>query len=313
MKGKILITDDVHESLLVGLDKLGFKYNYLPAISLEATKSFICDYQGLVINSKIKVGVDFLKKAKNLKFIARLGSGLDIMDLEAAKLKSVQVINSPEGNANAVGEHALGMLLCLANNILSSDAEVRKFEWHREKNRGFELANKTIGIVGFGNTGTQFAQKLCGFGVQILAYDKYKQDYAMEFDHVREVDYGEIFTSDIISFHLPLTTETHYFCDSKYLNRCKKGIIIINTSRGKVLNIQDLVEGLETGQVEGACLDVFENEIVDSFTQDELRIYTRLYQLKQVVLTPHIAGWTHESKEKIARIIIEKIARLNLE
>ena len=310
MKERVLITDDVHESLLIDLHKLGFEVDYLPTISLLDTKSSIHDYHGVIINSKIKVDIDFLEKAQKLKFIARLGSGLDIIDLEAAKLKAVQVINSPGGNANAVGEHALGMLLCLANNIHISDAEVRKFKWRREKNRGFELAHKRIGIVGFGHTGTQFAKKMSGFELQIFAYDKYKQDYVQEFDHVREVDYKSIFACDIISFHLPLTAETHYFCDRDFLNRCKKGVIIINTSRGHVVNIKDLVDGLDTGQVGGACLDVFENENVGSFSNDELSVYNRLYQMDQVVLTPHIAGWTHESKEKIAKIIVEKIERL---
>ena len=309
---KILITDDAHPSLEEGLIKLGYQVHNRPNISLDQTREIVGSYSGIVINSKIKVDVTFLKIASSLKFIARLGSGLDIIDLPAAKKQGVSVINSPEGNKNAVAEHALGMLLTLANKYLTGDVEVRNFNWQREKNRGFELEGKSIGIVGFGNTGSQFAKKLSSFDVSILAYDKYKKGFGEEIAYVQEVSLDSILTCDIISFHLPLTSETHYFCNKEFIDSCKENVIIINTSRGKVVSVVDLVLSLESGKVGGVCLDVFENENPASYTITEKQLYKRLFNTKNTVFTPHVAGWTHQSKEKIASVLLDKISSLKL-
>lgn len=307
-KNRVLITDDVHESMLPGLEEMGYSVDYYPEITLEEVKKIAGQYQGLVINSKIRVDRRMLEEAPSLRFIGRLGSGLDIIDLPAAEEHGVAVLSVPEGNANAVAEHAVGMLLALANNLIRADREVRRMEWRREANRGFELQGRTIGIVGYGHTGSAFAEKLEGFGVKILAYDKYKSGFAKEHDYVREATWDELIRdSEIISFHVPLTEETRHMVDRDLISALRTGAIIINTSRGKVVDTEALVEGLETGKLRGACLDVFENERPQTFSTDERSIYSRLYAMEQVVLTPHVAGWTVESKEKISRFLLNKI------
>lgn len=307
---KALITDDCHPLLLEGLRKMGFACDYEPNISLEQTRQVIEQYEGLIINSKILVDRAFLDRAVRLQFIGRLGSGMEIVDQVYAAEKGVAVFSSPEGNRNAVAEQALGMLLALSNNLLRADRQVRQNIWHREANRGFELAGKTIGIVGFGHTGSQFAKKLAGMEMQVLAYDKYKTGYAAEMPWVKESTPGEMEQqADMISLHLPLTPETLHYADEAFFNRCKPGLILINTSRGKCVNTAHLLDALTAGRVGGACLDVFENEKTPTFTPAEQALYARLHQFENVVLSPHIAGWTHESKRKLAMVLLSKIAR----
>lgn len=307
--GKVLVTDDCHPLLTEGLVALGFACDYEPNISPEETLHRIGEYDGLVINSKITVNRPFLDAARRLRFVARLGSGMEIVDKVYARERGVAVISSPEGNRNAVAEQALGMLLTLANNLLRADREVRQKIWRREANRGWELRGKTLGIIGFGHTGSQFARKLAGMEMQVLAYDKYKPaGYASDFGWVTETTMDEIFTkSDIISLHLPLTDETKHLADAAFFGRCRPGVVILNTSRGKCVKTADLVEALENGRVGGACLDVFENEKTGTFSEAEHRLYERLYALENVVLSPHVAGWTHESKRLLAEILLERI------
>lgn len=307
MQPRVLITDDVHPYLIEGLTELGYAVDYQPLISYENTLQQIAPYHGLVVNSKIRVDDPFIDHAPFLAWVGRLGSGLDIFDLPACARRRVVVINSPEGNANAVAEHALGMLLALQNHLLRADREVRRFTWHREANRGTELAGKRIGIYGFGNNGSQFARKLAGMEMEVWAYDKYKTDYTDGFPQVEEKQGEDLFACDIISLHLPLTAETHHLVDKRFLDRCKPGTLLINTSRGAIVKTSDVVAALETGLLGGACLDVFENEKPDTMTPDERDLYHRLYALEQVVLSPHIAGWTVESKYKIAKILVDKI------
>jgi D-3-phosphoglycerate dehydrogenase len=209
-----------------------------------------------------------------------------------------------------VAEQALGMLLALSNKICKGNAEVRQNLWQREANRGWELKGKTIGIVGFGHTGSQFARKLAGMEMTVLAYDKYLEDgYAAEMGWVRETSLEEIqLRSDIISLHLPLTDETLHFFDKNFAQNCKSGVVLINTSRGKCVKTADLLEALENGTVGGACLDVFENEKPETYDAAEKEMYGRLHQLENTVLTPHVAGWTHESKILLAQILLEKIS-----
>lgn len=305
----VLITDDCHPLLLEGLEKEGWTCHYQPDISPEATKATIGQYEGLVINSKILVDRDFLDKAVKLQFVARLGSGMEIVDRAYAAERGVKVWSSPEGNRNAVAEQALGMLLALANNLLRADRQVRQNIWQREANRGWELRGKTLGIIGFGHTGSQFARKLAGMEMEILAYDKYKPaGFAETMPWVRETNLAEIqTTADIISLHLPLTPETRHLANARFFQACKTGFVLINTSRGKCVNTHDLVAGLEGGQIGGACLDVFENEKPQSFSEAEKALYSRLHALENVVLAPHVAGWTHESKRLLAEILLERI------
>ncbi len=305
---KVLITDDVHISLLEGLSAIGYECHYLPHISLSETRAIVAQYHGLVVNSKIWVDAAFLSLAPKLAFVARLGSGMEIIDVVAAAERGVAVFSSPEGNRNAVAEHAMAMLLALANNLLRADREVRQFDWQREKNRGFELAGKTVGIVGFGHTGRSFAQKLSGWDVEVLAYDKYKTDYTADFLYVRAAAPDEICAqADIISFHLPLTAETKHLVDKNYLNKCKETVVILNTSRGAVVCTEHLLAALAAKKIGGACLDVFENEKVGTFSAAEKDLYAQLYRFENVVLSPHIAGWTHQSKWRLSEVLLEKI------
>lgn len=305
---KVLITDYVHHTLLDGFRTLGLIPVYAPEITLDIVHQVIPSFHGIVINTKIRTDRALLEKGRQLGFVARLGSGKDIIDLEAAGEFGVEVITSPEGNRNAVAEHALGMLLCLANKICTGNDEVRMREWYREKNRGFELEGKTIGIIGFGNTGSAFASKFENWQVSILAYDKYKQDYARQLRYVRETSLEVIQSeSDIISFHVPLTAETGHMVDAGFIRQCRPGVILVNTSRGKVMDEDALIEAMESGQVGGLCMDVFANESPNRYSEAEKMRYKRLFSMDRTVFSPHVAGWTTESKRKIAETIIQKV------
>lgn len=306
---RVLITDDCHPLLTEGLQRLGFVCDYLPNITPTATRQVIADYEGLIINSKINVDRDFLAAAARLRFVGRLGSGMEIVDRAEAAARGVAVLSSPEGNRNAVAEQALGMLLALFNHLLRADREVRERVWRREANRGSELAGRTLGIIGFGHTGSQFARKLSGMEMTVLAFDKYKTGFAAGFPWVRETDLEEIQQkADIISLHLPLSAETKHLVDNQFIDHCRPGFFLINTSRGACIKTEDVVTALEDGRIGGACLDVYENEKPPTFTAAEDRLYQRLYALDNVVLSPHIAGWTHESKRRLAEILLEKIS-----
>ncbi len=308
LKGKVLITDDVHPVLSQRLNAAGYQCEYRSQIHTHEVNQIIADYSGIIINSKILVDKNMLDKAVQLKFVGRVGSGLEIIDLDYAKAKGVAVYNSPEGNRNAVAEHALGMLLALSNNFLRADAEVRQKIWQRESMRGLEIMGRTMGLIGFGHTGSTLATKLSGMGMRILAYDKYKTHYTNNHPQVEETDMATIFQeADIVSFHLPLTPETQHLVNTEFLNQFRKPIIVINTSRGKVVKTADLLEALKTGQVQGACLDVFENEKPDTFSEAEKKLYEALYSFDNVILTPHVAGWTVESKKRLAEVLTDKI------
>ncbi len=306
--GTVLVTDGVHPVMFEGLHALGFETEYQPDISLSELHEVVHQYQGLVINSKIIVDKSLLDKTKDLVFVARLGSGMEIIDQPYCKEKGVHVISAPEGNRNAVAEHALGMLLALANKFIQSDKEVRAKHWDREKNRGFELMGKTIGLIGFGHTGSSFAKKLAGMEMEVLAYDKYKTDYTHPFPFVTESTLSEIKKkADIISFHLPLNPETKYYCNKDFINNCKDGVVLINTSRGNVIKTGDLIEGLNSGKVGGACLDVFENEKPNTFSKEEHELFGKLYAFPNTILSPHVAGWTVESKRRLSEVILRKL------
>ncbi len=305
---KVLITDYVHPYLIQQLEKRGFQVDYEKDISYDEVKKKIAGYTGVVINSKVKMTKEVMLTAKNLKFIARLGSGLEIIDLAFAECNHIHVINSPEGNRNAVAEHAVGMLLALANNILRGDRQVRNKIWERELNRGFELKGKTVGIIGVGHTGGTFAEKLKNWDVKILGYDKYKTNLEDYYPFLKQVELKELQEkSDIISFHLPLTKETRNVCNRAFIRKCREGVVIINTSRGGVVNLEHLIETMQTKKVMGACLDVFANEKPKTFDEKEKRIYEILYSFENVVLSPHVAGWTKESLKRISEVLIRKL------
>jgi len=305
---KALVTDYVHPILIKGLEARGYDVEYDTSITMHNLKDSIQLYELVVINSKIKMYRPMIDAAYALKYICRLGSGLEIIDVDYAESKGIQVINTPMGNNNAVAEHTIGMLLTLANNLLRADRQVRQRIWERETNRGWELKGKTVGIIGFGHTGSQLAKKLSSWELNVLSYDKYRVDYGPEWDFVSRVSQEDIFSeADIISLHLPLTDETRNLVNRDFINRCKDNVIIVNTSRGNILNTLDLVEALEHGKVRGACLDVFENEKPNTFSQSEINTYQRLYSLDNVVLSPHIAGWTVESLEGIAQVILNRL------
>ena len=310
---KILITDYVHPSLTERLKAAGFETDYLPDISIDRVREIISGYMVVVINTKTPFDRKMIDLAHRLKLIVRLGSGLDIIDLEYAAEKRIAVKNTPEGNRRAVAEHALGLLLALTKNIVKSNNELKDFIKLREENRGSELEGKTLGIIGFGNTGSSFAGILAGFDIKILAYDKYKQRFADDLRNVIETDLDQIFEEcDILSFHIPLTPETVHLGDREFFNKFKKNFILINTSRGKNINTMDLLEALKSGKISGAGLDVLENENLASHTATEKMMYEELFSLDNVIVTPHIAGWTSESREKIAdltyKILRETIA-----
>jgi D-3-phosphoglycerate dehydrogenase len=308
-KGKVLITEDAHPALAEGLQNMGFTADYRPLVSPDEVLNIIHEYEGLIINSKVPANRQMFDAGVNLKFICRLGSGLEVIDLVHAKQKGIAAINSPEGNCNAVAEHTLGMLLALLNNITIANSEVKQGMWNREPNRGVELGGKTVGLIAYGHTAQAFATLLSGFDMKILAYDKYKTGFSG--GKVKEASLDEIFEqADILSLHLPLTEETRYMVNEEFLNSFKKPIYLINTSRGKVLKTNALLNALENKKILGAALDVLENEKPDTYNIEEKAWFDALKSSLKVILTPHIAGWTIESKKKIAEILLAKIAAL---
>lgn len=306
----VLITDYVHQILPETLKQKGFQVQYDTCMDNDKLYHVIDQYTGIVINSKILMDQKMLDKAVNLKWIARLGSGMEIIDLKICHEREIFVCNAPEGNSHAVAEHELGMLLALSNHLIRADGQVREFNWQREQNRGSELRGKTLGIIGLGHTGCAFAEKCIGLGMEIIGYDKYRVDYPASMNHVERVSLKELKDrSEIISFHIPLTPETHFMVDRAFIASCRDNVIISNTSRGNIIRTIDLVEALYSGKVKGSCLDVFENEKPESYNDEEKEMYHKLYQLEQVVLSPHVAGWTHESLELIALTILKKIEK----
>ena len=309
---KILFIDSNHPLLHETLEKAGHTCDLNYHWSEDEIKSNIHLYDGIVIRSKIKITKEIIDKAVNLKFIARAGAGMENIDVAYAQSKGIQCLHAPEGNRDAVGEHAIAMLLSLFNNICRADKEVREGKWIREGNRGVELMGKTVGLIGYGNMGSAFAERLKGFGVKVLVYDKYRKGFGNNF--VIETTIEDIFDqTDVLSLHIPLTDETTYLVNDSFINKFKKNIYFINTSRGKCLNTADLVKNMKSGKVLGACLDVLEYEMTSFETLDKNNLpeaFQYLIQSDKVVLSPHIAGWTNESNEKIAKVLAEKIINL---
>lgn len=314
-KGKILFIDSAHPALKQELVGDGYSCDFFPDLDRDDLKKIAGNYIGFIVRSKVKLDADFLQHASTLRFIGRVGAGMENIDVDYAKNRNIICLNAPEGNRSAVGEQALAMLLMLFNNLMKADAEVRRGIWLREENRGIELDGKTVGIIGYGNTGGAFARKISGFEVKVLAYDKYKTGFSDEF--VTESSMEALFAQcDIVSLHIPLTEETNYLVDHVWVNRFQRDFFLINTSRGKVLRTSDLLKNLDTGKIKGACLDVLEYEGLsfENLESSELpEDFNKLIQLQNVVLAPHIAGWTHESNIKMATTIVEKIRKLDVD
>jgi len=307
MSKKILITDKVHEILRQGLEEMGFEVSYHPKMSYEDVQNTVGDFNALIINSKVVCDRAFLDRVTHLEFIGRLGSGLDIVDLPHAEKIGLKIISSPEGNANAVGEHALGMLLMLMQKIYPAYELLRQGKWIREAHRGEELRGKTVGIIGFGHTGPAFAGKLAGLEVDILAYDKYKE---INDDNVTSSSLDALLErSDVVSIHLPLTDDTQGLVSDSFIKSMKPGSILINTSRGAIVNSASLLRALLSDHLGGVCLDVLENEKPATWTREEQTLYKELLTHPRVAATPHVAGWTYQSLRLIAEVLLQKISR----
>jgi D-3-phosphoglycerate dehydrogenase / 2-oxoglutarate reductase len=308
---KVAFIDSTHPSLKSGLEHHGFVCDDLFLLSKATCLEKLNDYSVWVIRSRFKITKEIIDQHPQLKIIARVGAGMENIDVAYAESKGIKCLHAPEGNKDAVAEQAIGMLLMLFNHLNRANTEVRQGIWKREENRGIELSGKTVGIIGFGNTGSAFAKKLSGFDCEILAYDKYKTGFSNAY--VKAVDIEELKAkSDIVSLHIPYNAETEYLVNSAFIQSFKKSIYIINTSRGKCLNTADLVEAMQSGKIKGACLDVLEYEVT-SFEQlnpsSLPEPFQYLIQSDKVILSPHIAGWTHESNEKMAKILVAKISK----
>lgn len=306
---RVLITDHLHPLLAERLRAAGMVCDEEPDISNDEVKACLHGYQGLVVATKIRVTEALLDSAPGLRFVARAGSGMENIDQVAAGSRGVHCLSSPEGNAGAVAEHAVGMLLALMNHLGRADREIRQGLFRREANRGVELAGKTLAIIGFGHTGSALATRMSGFGMTLLAHDKYKRGFSS--GEWRECEWPEIYEkADIVSLHLPLTPETHYLVNADCLAQFRKPIWLINTSRGPVVHTVDLVDALSNGRVVGAALDVFENEKPETYGPAEAVWWEPLRAMEQVLLTPHVAGLTLESRQKIAEVLAKKILSL---
>ena len=306
---KILHLDTNHPLMIGQLNELGFTNHEDYSSSKSEIEEKIQLYDGIVIRSRFNIDESFLDAATNLKFIARVGAGLENIDCDYAIKKGIELISAPEGNRNAVAEHALGMLLALMNNFKKADEEIRQGEWDREGNRGEELDGKTVGIIGYGNMGKAFAKKLRGFDVEVIFHD-IKSD--LSDDNAKQVSLDVLKEkADVLSLHVPFTELTNKMVNTKFINDFKKPFYLINTARGKCVVTKDLVEALESDKILGAGLDVleFEKSSFENLFLDGQIPYSfdKLLNLKNVVLTPHIAGWTHQSKIKLAQTIVDKI------
>jgi len=311
MKPKILITEKIHECIIPMLEEAGYEVHYEPKIERQEILQKLPAYTGVIVRSKTPQDKEFIDAGTNLKFLARSGAGMDQVDVEYAQKKKLILLNAPEGNRDAVAEHTLGMLLNLINKLRSADNQVRQKIWDREGNRGVELMHRTFGIIGYGNMGEAVSKRLSGFGCKVIAYDKYKKDYASEF--VEEVSLLELYErADIVSFHVPLTPETKFYVNDDFLESFKKNIILLNTARGEILPLKSLVKYLKSGKILAAGLDVLENEKMAKLTKDQNDVLGELFAMDNVLFTPHIGGWTVESYIKISETLGKKIKGLKL-
>lgn len=298
--GKVLVADRTHEVLVQKLREAGFEVRVEPDHDYESLVHAAQGCDGLVVRSKVIIDKEFIDRVPTLRCIGRVGAGMETIDVEYAESRGIRCLNSPEGNRDAVGEHAVGLLLALLDNIARADAEVRQGLWQREANRGYELGPLTVGIIGYGNMGQAFAKRLGGFGCRVLAYDKYHPANATLEQLQRE--------ADVVSFHVPLTDETRHYLDDAFVGNMAKPFYVVNTARGAVVDTEALARGLQSGKVRGAALDVLEYENMQADGLGNVAPAMRyLMESKRTVLTPHVAGWTVESKYKLAEVLADKI------
>lgn len=306
MVKKVLIIDQVHSSMSEGLQSLGFQVDEFLTLSKHETMSIISQYTGLILRSKFTIDAEFLDSAHALAFIGRAGAGLDLIDLALCKKKNIHVFSANEGNKDAVAEHVMGQLLTIAHRLNTADAEVRNDIWNREANRGWEIHGKTIGIIGFGNMGKALCQRLLGFGLTILAYDKYAPAPSPF-----GADLSDIFQqADIVSLHIPLTEETQGMVNQEFLSSFKKPIVLMNSSRGPITPLKNLLWGLKQGILSGLALDVLPNEKINIWSREEQILFDQLKSYPNTLFSPHVAGWTTESYIKINSVLLEKIKHL---
>lgn len=304
---KVLIAAPVHPVLTDGLQAAGYECLIHEKISQQQAFELVKDVTGIITSTRLQLDKDLIDAAPQLKWIGRMGSGMEVIDVPYAESEGIKCFGSPDGNANAVAEHALGMLLSLNKRIIQSNNEVKQGLWLRDENRGTELEGKTIGLIGFGHTGRAFAKKLMGFDMLILAYDKYNRQ-----DFPRYVKQCETLTpifeqADIISFHVPLQADTTHYFDENFLRSVKKPFILVNTSRGVVVNNEVLLRGMQEKLICGACIDVWEEEPLNAMTDKQRALLAQVANLPNAVLTPHIAGYSFEAVYKMSNILLQKI------
>lgn len=304
----ILIADEMHPSLFNLLSEAGFTYTYQPRITRAELIQQLEPYAGLIIRSKTTVDAELLSHAPNLRFIGRAGAGLDLIDLDTTGRLGIRVFHAGEGNRHAVGEQAVGMLLALLTNLLRADREVRQGIWDREGNRGYELGSLTVGLIGYGNNGSATARRLGGFGCRVLAYDKYLTSYGNQY--AREATMEQIQReADVLSLHVPLTDDTRLLVNDEFIDQFAKPFYLMNVARGEIVALSAVVRGLKSGKLRGACLDVLENEKLTKLTPAQQQAFDYLRQSDRVVLTPHIAGWTHESYVRINEVLVRQLSQ----
>lgn len=302
----ILIADEMHPSLFNLLHEAGFTFDYQPKITRAELIQQLEPFAGLLIRSKTTVDAELLSQAPNLRFIGRAGAGLDLIDLDTAQQRGIRVFHAGEGNRDAVAEHTVGLLLALLTNLLRADRQVREGIWDREGNRGYELGSLTVGLIGYGNNGRATARRLGGFGCRVLAYDKFLTNYGDAF--AQEATMEQIRAeADVVSLHVPLTEETRLMINAGFMERMRKPFYLLNIARGEIVSLAELTEAIQMGKVRGAGLDVLENEKLAQLTPDQQTTFDYLRQSDRVVLSPHIAGWTHESYVRINEVLVRQL------